>query len=153
MVLCGNVLLWNGWICGLNKFIRDYGALLHFFAKITYAKNTAKHIIPEKSDSGMMWENFSFEEFANWWKIKGEPYEIDVKKIMKNLKEAGIKTVGKRKGKHIFYKSLLWDMVFNRPKWMPEEFNIDLYYRFYSIRKNKPNERWKEESLNVYSTL
>lgn len=101
--------------------------------------NTKKDIIPEKSDLGSNWDNFSFEEFANTWKLKGKPYEVDVKKIMTNLKEAGINTVGKRKGKYIFYKSLLWDMIFNRPKWMPEKFNIETSERnkFYKKKFNE----------------
>ena len=56
--------------------------------------------------------------------MKGEPYEISVSKILSQLYNGLRNEVGTVKGLYIFIKSLFWDMIFNKPKWQPEKFNI-----------------------------
>lgn len=108
--------------------------------------------ISEYSISGSEWNRFSFEKFASDWQMKGEPYEVNVSKILFQLFKAIRNELGNLKGSFIFFKSLFWDMIFNKPKWMPDKFNIEskeqeIFYRqkfkeylsfivlFYNLRK------------------
>jgi L-2-amino-thiazoline-4-carboxylic acid hydrolase-like protein len=108
--------------------------------------------IPENSISGSRWDRFSFEEFASDWQMKGNSYEANVSKILFQLYAATRDKLGNVKGSFVFFKSLFWDMIFNKPKWMPEKFNIEskkreLFYKkkfneylsfiilFYNLRK------------------
>lgn len=109
-------------------------------------------IIPDNSISGSKWDRFSFEKFASDWEMKGNPYKIDVSKILFQLFKAARNRLGNVKGSFVFFKSLFWDMIFNKPEWMPEKFNIEskeqeLFYKnkfkeylsfiifFYNLRK------------------
>lgn len=80
--------------------------------------------IPEYARSGSAWEKFTFDAFASNWEMRGEPYKVDVLEILFQLLRGFSKKFGLVKGVSLMLKSLVWDMVFNQPAWMPEKFNI-----------------------------
>jgi hypothetical protein len=82
-------------------------------------------IIPVNSISGCKWDQFSFERFASDWELKGNQYKVNVSKTLFQLSVATRSELGNVKGSFVFLKSIFWDMIFNKPKWMPEKFNIE----------------------------
>ncbi|MCK8060250.1 MULTISPECIES: L-2-amino-thiazoline-4-carboxylic acid hydrolase [unclassified Fusibacter] len=84
-----------------------------------------KKISQKCSVSGSTWDKIDFLDWATNNKVQGEPYNIDMMKFLKQLKKSIQGRFGKQYGGYIFFKSIVWDMVFNRPKWRPEMFNLD----------------------------
>lgn len=80
--------------------------------------------IPKCARSGSAWDKFTFDEFALNWEMQGEPYEVDTVQITLQLFKSIKRKLGAVKGSYIFFKSLFWDMLFNRPQWRPEKFNF-----------------------------
>jgi len=53
--------------------------------------------------------------------MKGNPYEANVSKFLFQLFVATREKWGNVKGSFVFFKSLFWDLTFNKPKWNPEK--------------------------------
>ncbi|OQY46427.1 MAG: hypothetical protein B6242_07780 [Anaerolineaceae bacterium 4572_78] len=92
--------------------------------------------IPDCSISGSEWDKFTFVKFASDWKMQGKPYNINLSKILFQLLRSTQKEIGTLGGIYIFFRSLFWDMIFNKPKWQPEKFNLnnDAQEKFYRIK-------------------
>ena len=80
--------------------------------------------IPGKSKSGSEWDKFSFAEFTQRYKQEGKSYGISPTKYLRSLYRAIISEMGKIKGGSLFFKTIMWDMTINKPKWLPGKFNI-----------------------------
>jgi hypothetical protein len=96
--------------------------------------------IPEYALSGSTWEKFTFSEFAANWEMQGKPYQVDTMQILLQLFRNTRDKAGTVMGSYILLKSLLWDMLFNRPEWMPEKFKI----------RNQQQEKFYRSKFNEY---
>jgi hypothetical protein len=90
--------------------------------------------IPHRSESGSEWESFSFEQWGTRMQSEGKPYKIKPLLYLRSVKREFTDKLGVKKGKQLFYKAILWDLIFKKPRWAPEKFNFsskrqEMFYR------------------------
>ncbi len=91
-------------------------------------------IFTDKPESGTEWKTFSFEQWAINMPLESQPYRIKPLNYLRSLNREIIKNLGVTKGRFLFIKAILWDILFKKPQWAPEKFNLsskkqEIFYR------------------------
>ena len=90
--------------------------------------------ITDRSESGAKWEVQSFEQWASRMHSESKPYKIKPLNYLRSVKKEFMRNLGIKKGSSIFFKAILWDFFFKKPKWAPEKFTLiskrqEIFYR------------------------
>ena len=95
--------------------------------------------ITDSSESGAEWEIISFEQWALRMYSKSKPYKIKPLHYLRSVKQEFIQKLGAKKGRNIFNQAVLWDLLFRKPRWAPEKFNLTSKRQeeFYRTKFNK----------------
>ena len=80
--------------------------------------------ITNRSESGAEWETLSFEQWASRMHSESKPYKFNPLNYLRSVKEAFIQNLGFKTGTSMFYKAILWDLLFKKLQWSPEKFNL-----------------------------
>jgi hypothetical protein len=80
--------------------------------------------IPTQSKSGSEWESYSFDEFSNRYRQENKSYGLNPILFLRSLFREIVREVGILKGSVLILRTLVWDWLFNKPRWRPEEFDI-----------------------------
>jgi hypothetical protein len=100
---------------------------------------TDTFILPEKSKSESLWESCTFEQLASKLPLRGKAYKVKNFSYLFSLYKEIVRSLGNGKGSLIFFKVIIWDIFFNRPKWFPDRFHIEN-----NTQENFYNNKFKE---------
>jgi hypothetical protein len=80
--------------------------------------------IDQRSKTGSDWEVFTFEQLALRIPFNGKPYKVDSLRYLRSLYTTIVRYLGKRAGLLLFVKVIVFDLLFNKPKWDKSKFDI-----------------------------